>query len=240
MKDNTLERIIPDQLDGKDAFDRLTLQLHLERYLFAVRYARPGRLLDMACGTGYGAYQIMQSDKFTDSHIRAVDISEDAIEYGRKRYAHPSIEFVRADALEYTDHSLYDSIVSLETIEHLKDTNSFVKKLYSLLKKDGVLIISAPITPSTDGNPHHFSDFTNRGFKKLFSESGFSIMAEQLQVQSYSFRSLLDSKNKRLSQTRHQLFKFYLQNPAVFFARIRSLFKDGFKNKYLILALQKK
>ncbi len=92
MQDNTLERIIPDQL-GQDTFDRITLQLHTERYQFATRHARPGLILDIACGTGYGAYQILQSDKFRDSHIRAVDIAPETIEYARKRYATPADRF---------------------------------------------------------------------------------------------------------------------------------------------------
>ena len=125
MQDNTLERIIPDQL-GQDTFDRITLQLHTERYQFATRHARPGLILDIACGTGYGAYQILQSDKFRDSHIRAVDIAPETIEYARKRYGHPRIDFICADALNYSDTSLYDSIVSLETIEHLYDPKSFI------------------------------------------------------------------------------------------------------------------
>lgn len=238
MQDNTLERIIPDQL-GEDSFDQITLQLHTERYQFATRHARPGMILDIACGTGYGAYQILQSDKFRDSHIRAVDIAPDTIEYAGKRYAHPRIDFICDDALNYSDTSLYDSIVSLETIEHLYDPKSFITRLYQLMNKEGVLIISAPVTPSTDGNPHHFSDFTARGFKKLLNESGLRITAELLQEQPYSLSDLLFPKNKRLSQTRRHLLKYYLQHPAIFFTRIRSLIMDGFKNKYLTLALRK-
>ncbi len=235
----SLERIIPDQLDSQDAFDQATLRLHLERYAFAIQNGKPGRVLDIACGTGYGAYQMIQSDKFMYSHIQAVDIATDAIEYGKKRYANPSIEFVCADAMAYTDQHLYDTIVSLETIEHLKDPKSFIKKLTSLLKKDGILIVSAPVTTSTDCNQHHLSDFSAPGFKRLFDEWGFLTIAQLIQVQPYSFSNLFHSKNKRLSRTRRHLAQYYLQNPGIFFARIGSLFRDGLKNKYLSLALQK-
>jgi hypothetical protein len=91
------------------------------------------------------------------------------------------------------------------------------------MNKEGVLIISAPVTPSTDGNPHHFSDFNARGFKKLLTEAGFTIIDEHLQEQPYSLSDLLFPKNKRLSQTRRHLIKYYLQHPAIFFIRIRSL-----------------
>ena len=235
----SLERIIPDQLDSQDAFDQATLQLHLEPYAFAIKNGKPGPVLDIACGTGYGAYQMVQSDKFMYSHIQAVDIAADAIEYGKKRYANPSIEFVCADAMAYTDQYLYDTIVSLETIEHLKDPKSFIKKLASLLKNDGILIVSAPVTPSTDGNPHHLSDFTSRSFRKLFKQAGFIEFAHLKQVQNYSVSSVFNSKNKRLERAGNRIWIFYLRHPNVFFKRIFSLITNGLTNKYLTLALRK-
>jgi len=237
--DLSLERIIPDQLDVQDAFDQATLQLHTERYGFAIQNAQAGNILDIACGTGYGSYQIVQADKFLNSLVTGVDIDEEAITYAKKRYKHPSIRFVCADALFYVDQQGYDTIVSLETIEHLKDPISFVKNLYALLKNNGILIVSAPVTPSRDGNPHHLSDFSPAGFKRLFETSGFTLKSEFIQVQPYSLKSIMYPKNKRLSQTRQHIGRFYLHHPLIFFNRIRSLLVDGFNNKYMTLALRK-
>lgn len=236
----SLERIIPDKLDDQDAFDRATLQLHLERYAFAIQNGKPGRILDIACGTGYGAYQIIESDRFSGSYIQAVDISAEAIEYGKKRYANPAITYVCADAMIYTDLTLYDTIVSLETIEHLKDPQLFVRKLHALLKKDGILIVSAPVTPSTDGNPHHLTDFSTPGFRKLFAALNFLELSQFIQVQPYSLSRLFYPNNKRLAQKRRHLGQYYLQHPGIFLSRIHSLFRDGLRNKYLTLALQKR
>jgi SAM-dependent methyltransferase len=237
--DFSLERIIPDQLDVQDSFDQATLQLHTERYQFAIQNGQAGNVLDIACGTGYGSYQIMQADKFLNSLVTGVDIDEEAITYAKKRYGHPSIRFVCADALLYSDQQGFDTIVSLETIEHLKDPISFVKNLYSLLKNEGVIIISAPVTPSTDGNPHHLSDFSPSGFRRIFELSGFTLISEFIQVQPYSLKSILYPKNKRLSQTRKNVGRFYMRHPLIFFNRIRSLLSDGFNNKYMTLALRK-
>jgi SAM-dependent methyltransferase len=237
--DLSLERIVPDQMDDQDAFDMKTLQLHIERYAFAIRNGKPGNVLDIACGAGYGSFQLSQSEKYAQSKITAVDIDQTAIDYANKRYSNPAIHFVCADALFYVDQGAYDTIISLETIEHIKDTGLFVKKLHSLLKKDGALIVSAPVTPSTDGNPHHLTDFSVSGFKKLFKTSGFIIESEFLQVQPFSLKSILHSKNQRLSKTRKNIGKYYFRHPSVFLARIRSLFRDGLNNKYMTLALRK-
>jgi SAM-dependent methyltransferase len=235
----SLERIVPDQLNIADDFDNETLQLHIDRYSFAIRNGKPGDLLDIACGTGYGTYQIAQTKDYAKSRIVGVDIAQQAIDYAIKRYSDPAIRFICFDAMSYTDQNGYDTIISLETIEHLHDPGLFVKKLRSLLKKEGVLIISAPVTPSTDGNPHHFSNFSDSRFKKLFISSGFTIQSEFIQVQPFTLKNILGSDNQRLSKTRQHLGKFYLRHPGVFFARIRSLVKDGFNNRYMTLALRK-
>jgi SAM-dependent methyltransferase len=237
--DLSLERIIPDHLDPADEFDQETLRLHLERYSFAIQNGQPGFILDMACGTGYGASQIIQTEKFFGSLVTAVDVDAAAIEYGKKRYASESIRFICSDALQFENTQLFNTIVSLETIEHLRDPALFVKKLHSLLEKGGTLIVSAPVTPSTDGNPHHLSDFTSGGFRKLFELSGFSIESQLLQVQRYSLTGIFHSKNKRIIQKRQGIAMYYLQHPGIFWARIRSLFMDGLKNKYLTIALRK-
>jgi SAM-dependent methyltransferase len=237
--DLSLERIVPDQMDSQDPFDMKTLQLHFDRYAFAIRNGKPGEVLDIACGTGYGSFQLIQNEKYAKSKVTAVDIDQTAIDYANKRYSSPAIHFVCADAMLYQDPGGYDMIISLETIEHLKDAGLFVMKLHSLLKKDGILIISAPVTPSTDGNPHHLSDFSVSGFKKLFETFGFKIESEFIQLQPFSLKSIFHSGNQRLSKTRKNIWKYYYHNPRVFLSRIRSLFMDGLNNKYLTLSLRK-
>jgi SAM-dependent methyltransferase len=238
--DLSLERIVPDQMDGKDAFDVNTLQLHIERYSFAIRNGKPGEILDIACGAGYGASLISENEKYAKSRITAVDIDPIAIDYANKRYSSPGIRFICADATLYHDTNGYDTIISLETIEHLKDTEKFVKNLHALLKKDGVLIASAPVTPSTDGNPHHLSDFSVSRFKKLFEKSGFKVESELSQVQPFTWKHILHAgKNQRLANTRKNILEYYFRHPDVFMARIRSLLMDGFNNKYLTLVLRK-
>jgi 2-polyprenyl-3-methyl-5-hydroxy-6-metoxy-1,4-benzoquinol methylase len=234
-----MERIVPDDLNLLQGFDTDTLQLHLERYQFAIRQLRPGRILDMACGTGYGSSMLVNDEKMKGSSCISVDNSPTAISYASKRYSHDAIEFICEDAMKFDDRLLFDGIVSLETIEHFKQPELLVSRLYQLLKPNGILIVSAPVTPSTDGNPYHLSDFSPVGFRGLFKSYPLEEKAHLLQVQSYLPYLFRSSKNSRLSGVRNELWRFYLRHPTVFYSRICSLFRDGFKNKYLVLALQK-
>ena len=239
--DPSMERIVPDQLDLDDSFDKLSYELHLERYRFASRLLPAGRILDMACGAGYGVCGLASLEKFQQSLFTGVDISGETIDYARGRYAHPRIQYIRSEVLDYTDEQPYDGIVSLETIEHLKDPAAFVQKLYGLLRPGGILIVSAPVTPSTDGNPFHLSDFSEQSFRKLFPRQLFTETEKLLQVQPYALSGVMGSKkNKRISGIRNHLLKFYLIHPRLFFMRLVSLLKNGFTNKYLTLALERK
>ena len=75
---DTLERLVPDQVHAEDQAGAESLGLHLRRYEFAAEHARPGRLLDLACGVGYGTRLL--ADQRTDLQaLTGVDLSPGAI-----------------------------------------------------------------------------------------------------------------------------------------------------------------
>ena len=61
----TGERMIPGRVD------RILLQEHVARYKFALDYSNGLRILDAACGAGYGCYILASNAE----HITGVDIS---------------------------------------------------------------------------------------------------------------------------------------------------------------------
>ena len=56
----SLERLVPDYLDPADVTGQATLSLHIDRYEFAAQFVRPGRILDIACGAGFGTQILRQ------------------------------------------------------------------------------------------------------------------------------------------------------------------------------------
>lgn len=234
---SSLERLIPDSLDPDDATGMATFQLHLERYGFAAAHAQPGRVLDCACGVGYGTRRLLEADSIQAAV--GVDLSADAIATARERYAHPDARFEISDALQYRSLDQFDTVVSLETIEHVPDPQALVAHLVSLLRPGGVFVGSVPTTPSMDANPYHLHDFTEASFRALLAANGLKEFASFPQEQPFNPLRVATRQEKRTQDLRQDLLGYYLQNPGKLWLRFWSTVVDGFRNKYLTIAARK-
>ena len=169
---HTLERIYPLKMDERLAADQATLDLHMQRYGFASRLLNGQRVLDMACGCGYGSALLAEQNP--DKQITGIDIDPEAIAYAQANYQRDNLRYLCANAETFADSQGFDSIVSLETIEHLPNPQRLVDNYASLLAKGGRIIASVPTTPTLDGNPHHLHDFSPRSFHALFRRHGLT------------------------------------------------------------------
>ena len=236
---NSIERIYPESIKDDEVLGRETLQLHLQRYHFAGKHLLKGRVADIACGVGYGSALLVNDYGDGIESITAVDIDHDAISYAQLHYTHPKINFVVSDGLQFYSTQDFQNIISLETIEHLPNPAAFVTHLSKQLQVGGHFIASVPITPSMDANPFHLQDFTATSFRKMFSDAGFIEVVSMQQLQPYSVSKIFLKKDKRVEDMRKNILGYYLKHPSKFLLRIRSLFTDGFSNKYMITVFKK-
>jgi 2-polyprenyl-3-methyl-5-hydroxy-6-metoxy-1,4-benzoquinol methylase len=166
---DTGERVIPDNMKPTNSL----LLEHIARYHFSYPYLR-GRILDFACGTGYGSMMMAKAGKKYIEEIVSVDIDKDTIEYARKNYNHPLVNYSVQDVVDPNIHDKlgkFDVIVSFETIEHVKDEERFLSNVYQLLKPNGTLIISTPFGQGRGkpcGSPFHVHQLTKEEFHGLF------------------------------------------------------------------------
>ncbi len=133
----TGERFLPG-CTGEIAYE------HWHRYAFARQFVLDKRVLDAACGEGYGAALLAE----VAASVVGVDIDADAVAQANSRYARPPrVSFVEGTctALAFPDAS-FDVVVSFETIEHLTaaDQPRMLEEFARVLKRDGVLVVSSP------------------------------------------------------------------------------------------------
>ncbi|HEY4302459.1 MAG TPA: class I SAM-dependent methyltransferase [Candidatus Didemnitutus sp.] len=122
---------------------------HLQRYLFA-RERAGGRVLDVACGVGYGSYLL----GITCEAVLGVDLSAEAIADARAQHGRPNVSFHLGPLDSVASTAPFDAAVCLETIEHVSDPRAFLEELHRRLRPGGRLILSAPnVWQHTRGNP---------------------------------------------------------------------------------------
>lgn len=115
---------------------------HWHRYAFALPLVRGKRVLDAACGEGYGSNMLAGQA----AEVVGVDISPEAVQHARARYASRSnlaYEVSDASALGFADRN-FDVVVSFETLEHLVAQEALVAGFARVLADDGLLLISSP------------------------------------------------------------------------------------------------
>lgn len=173
--EDTGERLIPEKM-------KITNELlieHVARYHFALAYINKGRVLDFACGSGFGTHIIAKKKKKQVDEVVGVDIDLDCLDYAKHNYYHPKSTFLQADVtVEDLKEKLglFDTIVSFETYEHIAEEKKFLDNVYTLLKPGGQLILSTPFGQGRGvpcGSPFHVHQITPNEFKQLFNSYNY-------------------------------------------------------------------
>ena len=117
---------------------------HWHRYAFVAANFRGLRMLDAACGEGYGSFMLAHAA----THVTGIDISADAVAHARERYPSGNITFVHGSVTDLPlPDGCVDVVVSFETIEHLSAQREMLAEFRRVLTPSGVLVISSPNRP---------------------------------------------------------------------------------------------
>jgi SAM-dependent methyltransferase len=146
-------------------------QAHLARYEWAAAQLS-GRVLDVACGTGYGAALLSRRCEVT-----GIDNSEDALRHARSTAR--SARFIRHELplIPFADAS-FDGVVSFETVEHIPDDRAFLAEVRRVLRPGGLFLLSTPNKEVTSPagppeNPFHVREYRLQDLNQLTREAGF-------------------------------------------------------------------
>jgi 2-polyprenyl-3-methyl-5-hydroxy-6-metoxy-1,4-benzoquinol methylase len=200
----TGERTLPDVPEENYWFRR-----HLVVYEWIAERVRGLRVVDMACGEGYGSDVLARSA----ASVVGVDANPDAHEHARLRYRRGHLRFERE--LVETFSEPCDAVVFLQTIEHVHDPGAILEHFESMLVPGGVAYVSTPnlLTLAPPGaeksdNPWHLKEYRAEEFRRLCEDHFAEVEmlglfhARKLRAHELAIKLGWDSAHKRLGLTK--------------------------------------
>jgi hypothetical protein len=216
----TGERTLPDVPEENYWFRR-----HLVVYEWIAAQSGGLRVIDMACGEGYGADVLARGA----ASVVGVDANPQAHEHARLRYRRPNLRFER-DLIETFDEPA-DAVVFLQTIEHLEQPGAALDHFAELVggaaagasepaarasgPGRGTVFVSTPnvltLAPKgapRSGNPWHVHEYRFEEFDRLCREHFREVRmfglfhARKLRAHELALRLGWDELHPRLGLTK--------------------------------------
>jgi 2-polyprenyl-3-methyl-5-hydroxy-6-metoxy-1,4-benzoquinol methylase len=159
----TGERTLPDVPEENYWYRR-----HLVVYEWIGARTIGKRVVDMACGEGYGTEVLSRSA----ASVVGVDANPEAHEHARLRYVRQNLRYER-DLVE-TFSEECDAVVFLQTIEHVQNPGEILEHYKAMLAPGGIAYVSTPnlLTLAPPGaekseNPWHVKEYRAEEFRAL-------------------------------------------------------------------------
>ena len=153
------ERLVAEHGDGYAMADTLN------RYVWTLPHLDGRRVVDLGCGSGYGAHVV----SWVADGVTGLDFSPEAIAYAKAHY--PGVDFrvadlTRGDALPPGDVGL-----CFEVLEHLPDPDRAMRAAFAAYPRVFISVPN-PWWHNSQLNPHHVNDFPLREWRRRLHAAG--------------------------------------------------------------------
>jgi ubiquinone/menaquinone biosynthesis C-methylase UbiE len=144
---------------------------HYHRYCLARDICAGLDVIDVASGEGYGSAIIAG----TARHVVGIELDAGSIAHATESYKLANLRFLQGNALAMPlPDACADALVSFETLEHLRDHETFMREVLRVLRPGGLVLISTPdriiySAPGEPINPYHLRELTPPEFEQLLS-----------------------------------------------------------------------
>ena len=156
----TGERTLPDVPEENYWFRR-----HLAVYEWIAARVAGLRVVDLACGEGYGSDVLAARA----GEVVGVDANPEAQEHARLRYVRPNLRFERNLVEAYAEER--DAVVFLQTIEHVHDPGALLAGFARIAPVSYVStpnrLTLAPAGAEKSDNPWHLREYTAAEYREL-------------------------------------------------------------------------
>lgn len=173
------EIVAPFQLVIADheRYDRVLLMSHLCAYQAASPFARQKRVLEIGCGTGYGAFYLGHVAR----EVIAIDLDQGIIERASRLFRRANVRYVPMGGtrLAFRDRT-FDLVGAFQVIEHLPEHElaMFLNEVARVLTPEGVFVVS---TLNLDHNRKGKADYQKPGFHvKEFTPDEFRALLQKV------------------------------------------------------------
>ena len=198
-----------------------------------------GDILEVGCGIGNFTKSLTKYGKVT-----AIDINNDYLEQAKKKVAGKArIGFGDVEKGKYFFKGrVFDTIVCINVLEHIKDDVMALKNIYKLLKLNGTLILHVPAHPflyvPIDGSIGHFRRYEKEKLVDSILRSGFEIdKIKRLNLIGAVGWFIVNKlfRDKEVKETKIAIFNLV----APIFLSLENIFEPSFGTSILIIASKK-
>lgn len=148
-----MEERTGERLDDASALYRADRARHLAAYRFAATFSARDRVVDLGCGTGYGAAALATAGQC----VVALDRVRPA---ARARASGARFVCGELERLPFAGGRA-DRVTSFQVLEHFDDPTGHLVEIARILRPGGVALLSTPNRLESDGeNPYHLREYT--------------------------------------------------------------------------------
>ncbi|MGH3833872.1 MAG: class I SAM-dependent methyltransferase, partial [Pseudonocardiaceae bacterium] len=161
----TGERCVPWAQDLQVVYE------HYHRYALAARFCTGARVLDLACGEGYGPALLAARAR----EVMGVDIDPLTVEHAATHYRGDNLRFTVGSMLDpelLADAERFEVITCFEALEHVAEQDALLAVVARLLAPGGLFLTSTPDVEvysheHGNDNPFHVRELTEPQFQAL-------------------------------------------------------------------------
>ena len=158
MFDSLLRKISAERVDVENLFLPPFFYQQQKAYSFSLQFVKDKDILEIGSGSGYGTYRLAKAAR----NILGIDSDKITVRKSIEKYKTSNLKFICSKIEDYRGENKHDVIVAFQVLEHIEKPKIFFEKVASIIKKDGLLIVTTPNkqTQSYNENPYHYKKYS--------------------------------------------------------------------------------
>lgn len=145
---------------------------HKARYRWAANRLKGQKVVDAACGVGYGSAILSEAG----CEVRAYDRNPDAIEIAEAHYNHdPRVDYAVGDLYSVEFPHAFDAVVCFEALEHVAHPERILHRFRGMAPRLLVSVPNQAVMPYAPNMRHHMRHYRQSELEELLALNGWRV-----------------------------------------------------------------